>query len=74
MTGLLHQALEALQRLSPERQDYIARAILALADDAEPEDIDPRDAPAVLEGLAQIERGEFASDEEVQALFRRLKE
>jgi predicted transcriptional regulator len=74
MTGLLHQALEALQRLSPERQAYIARAILALADDAKPEDIDPRDAPAVLEGLAQIERGEFASDEEVQALFRRLKE
>jgi predicted transcriptional regulator len=29
---------------------------------------------AVLEGLAQVERGEFASDEEVQALFRRLKE
>jgi predicted transcriptional regulator len=74
MTELLDQALETLHRLPPERQDYIARAILALADDGEPEEFDPRDLPAVLEGLAQVERGEFASDEEVQALFRRLKE
>ncbi|MGA8602801.1 MAG: hypothetical protein WB663_15580 [Beijerinckiaceae bacterium] len=74
MTDLLHDALEALQRLPPERQDYITRAILALADDGEPEEIDPRDLSAVFDGLAQIERGEFASDEEVQALLRRLEE
>jgi len=74
MTDLLHEALEALQRLPPERQEHIARAILALANDGEPEEIDPEDLPAVLEGLAQVERGEFASDEEVEALFRRLKE
>lgn len=74
MTDLLHDALEALQRLPPERQDYITRAILALADDGEPEEIDPRDLSAVFDGLAQIERGEFASAEEVQALLRRLEE
>ncbi|HEX3179848.1 MAG TPA: hypothetical protein VHR44_01095 [Beijerinckiaceae bacterium] len=74
MTDLLHDALEALQRLTPERQDFITRAILALADDGEPEEIDPRDLSAVFDGLAQIERGEFASDEEVQALLRRLEE
>lgn len=74
MTDLLHDALEALQRLPPERQDYITRAILALADDGEPEEIDPRDLSAVFDELAQIERGEFASDEEVQALLRRLEE
>jgi serine/threonine protein phosphatase PrpC len=74
MTDLLHDAVEALQRLPPERQDYITRAILALADDGEPEEIDPRDLSAVFDGLAQIERGEFASDEEVQALLRRLEE
>lgn len=74
MTDLLHEALEALQRLPPERQDYIARAILALADDGEPEEIDPRDLSAVLDGLAQIARGEFASDDEVEGLFRRLEE
>jgi predicted transcriptional regulator len=74
MTDLLHDAVEALQRLPPERQDYITRVILALADDGEPEEIDPRDLSAVSDGLAQIERGEFASDEEVQALLLRLEE
>ena len=74
MTELLNQALEMLHRLPPERQEHIARAILALANDGEPEEIDPEDLPAVLEGLAQIERGEFASDEEVEALFRPLKQ
>jgi predicted transcriptional regulator len=74
MKDLLHEALEALQRLPPERQDYIARAILALADDGEPEEIDPRDLSAVLDGLAQIARGEFASDDEVEGLFRLLEE
>ena len=74
MTDLLHEALEALQRLPPERQDYIARAILALADDGEPEEIDPRDLSAVLDGVAQIARGEFASDDEVEGLFRLLEE
>jgi predicted transcriptional regulator len=71
MTDLLH---EALRRLPRERQDYIARAILALADDGEAQEIDPEDLPAVLEGLAQTERGEFASDEEVEVLFARLKD
>jgi predicted transcriptional regulator len=74
MTDLLHEALEALQRLPRERQEYIARAILALADNREPEEIDPEDLPAVLEGLAQAERGEFASHEAVESLFRRLRE
>jgi DNA-binding transcriptional regulator YdaS (Cro superfamily) len=41
MTALLREALEALQRLPPERQEHIARAILALANDGEPEEIDP---------------------------------
>jgi predicted transcriptional regulator len=74
MTKLLNDALDALQRLPADRQDYIARAILALANEGEPEEIDPRDLPALLEGLEQIERGEFASDEEVHAIFRRLRE
>jgi DNA-binding transcriptional regulator YdaS (Cro superfamily) len=74
MTELLQQAIDAARQLSPERQDYIARAILALADDRGPQEIDPEDLPAVLEGFAQAERGEFASDETVEALFRRLRE
>lgn len=40
----------------------------------DPEEIDPAHMIAVLEGLAQAKRGEFASDEEVAAAFRRFEE
>jgi len=73
MTKLLEQALEAVSRLSPESQDEIARAMLRLAgNDGDPEEIDAAHLPAVLEGLAQARRREFASDAEVEAAFRRF--
>ena len=73
MTKLLEQALEAVLRLSPESQDEIARAMLSLAaHGGEPEPIDPAHLPAVLEGLAQARRREFATDAEVEAAFRRF--
>ena len=73
MTKLLEQALEAVSRLSPESQDEIARAMLQLAaQEDEPEAIDPAHLPAVLNGLAQAKRGEFANDAEVEAAFRRF--
>jgi len=73
MTKLLEKAVEAVRQLSPEEQDEIARAMLHLADHSgEPESIDPAHLPAVLEGLAQAKRRQFASDEEVEAAFRRF--
>jgi hypothetical protein len=73
MTKLLERALEAVSRLSPDTQDEIARAMLRLAaSDGEPEEVDAAHLPAVLEGLAQAKRREFASDAEVEAAFRRF--
>ncbi len=73
MTKLLEQALETLRRLPAKNQDDIARAILRLAaGDSEPEPIDPAHLPAVLEGLAQARRREFATDAQVEAAFRRF--
>ena len=73
MTKLLEQALEAVRRLPSESQDEIARAILHLAaGEGEPEPVDPQHLPAVLAGLAQAERREFATDEEMEGLFRRF--
>jgi hypothetical protein len=40
--------------------------------DGKPEPDDPAHLPAVLEGLAQARRREFASDAEVEAAFRRF--
>jgi len=73
MTELPEKALEAVRRLTPEVQDEIARAMLQLAeDDGQLEPIDPANLSAVLEGLAQAERREFASQAEVEAAFRRF--
>lgn len=73
MTKLLEQALDAVTRLPAETQDEIARAMLRLAaSNGEPEEIDAAHLPAVLEGLMQAQRGQFASDAEVEAAFRRF--
>jgi hypothetical protein len=74
MTKLLERALEAVRKLPPDSQDEIARAMLTLTgNEAEPEDIDPAHLPAVLEGLAQTKRRQFATDAEIEAVFRRFE-
>jgi len=41
--------------------------------DDEPEEIDPAHLADALEGLAQANRREFATDAEVEAAFRRFE-
>jgi UDP:flavonoid glycosyltransferase YjiC (YdhE family) len=72
MTKLLEKALEAVRQLPADSQDEIARAMLNLADEGEPEDIDPAHLADVLESLAQAKRREFATDAEVEVAFRRF--
>ncbi|RZN10572.1 hypothetical protein CWO91_12520 [Bradyrhizobium genosp. SA-3] len=74
MTKLLEKALEAVRQLPADSQDEIARAMLALTGNVgEPEQIDPGHLPAVLEGLAQANLRQFASDVEIEAAFRRFE-
>jgi hypothetical protein len=62
----IDDAIDALRKLPPERQDELAGYIFHLAtDEREPEDIDPADLPSVLEGLEQAKRRQFASAERV---------
>jgi hypothetical protein len=73
MTKLLEKALEAVRKLPPSGQDEIARAMLTLAgDEGEPEAIDSAHLPAVLEGLAQAKRRQFATDDEIEAALHRF--
>ena len=73
MTKLLEQALEAVRLLPPEAQDEIARAIMHLAaGEREPEPVDPAHLAAILEGLGQAQRREFASEAEIEAALRRF--
>jgi len=71
MTELLDQALAAARSLPPEVQDDIARVVLRLigADDEEPVPLTPEQQTAVAASKAAAARGEFASDEEVRAVW-----
>jgi hypothetical protein len=73
MTKLLQSAIETVRQLAPESQDEIARAMLRLAAaESAPETVDPAHLSAILDGLAQAKRRDFASSGEVEAAFRRF--
>lgn len=70
MTKLLDDAIEALRNAPQETQDAVAQLMLDAVDDSEPEPVPPEHLAAILEGEAQADRGEFATDEEVDEAFR----
>jgi predicted transcriptional regulator len=68
MTMLLERALEAVQALSPEAQDDLARLLLQLIGDEEPVvELTPEEAADLDASLAEADRGEFAPEEEIRA-------
>ena len=71
MTKLLEQAIEAARRLPPDEQDDIARAIIQLAGarDATPVRLTVEERAAIARSKAAALRGEFATDEEVRAVW-----
>jgi predicted transcriptional regulator len=73
MTKLLHDAIERLKELPEERQNELARMLIDVAaSDLAPYVLTDEERKAVEEGLAEIERGEIASDEEVAAMWSRF--
>jgi predicted transcriptional regulator len=72
MTKLLEEAVETVKKLPDAAQDRAAELLLAFAAaSGEPEQIDEETWAAIQEGLAQAERGEFVSDEDMAEFFRR---
>jgi hypothetical protein len=71
MTKLLEQAFEAVRILSANEQDDIARIMLQFAgkDDAAPTELSPEERRAIDKSKAAAARGEFASDEQVRAIW-----
>lgn len=62
MTKLLDQAIAKVRELAEEDQDAIAVLSMTAAD-ASTFPIDARTRAAILEGLAEAERGEFVADD-----------
>ncbi len=70
MTKLLEQAFEAARVLSPELQDDIARLMFQLAGDEEPPVVLSADERSAIDrSKAAAARGEFATDEQVRAVW-----
>jgi len=72
MTKLLEQAIAKVQTLPSEEQDALAAMLLSMTEgDAADFPIDPATREAILEGLAQADRGEFVPDDVVAASDKR---
>lgn len=71
MTKLLEQAIEDARRLSPDEQDDIARAIIQLVGQSHiaPVPLTPEERAAIERSKAAAARGEFATDDEVRAVW-----
>jgi hypothetical protein len=71
MTKLLDRALEVARSLPPEAQDDIARVVLRLtgADDDTIVPLTSEEQTAIAAPKAAATRGEFATDEEVRAVW-----
>jgi hypothetical protein len=70
MTKLLEQAFETVRGLPAEMQDDLARVLLQLAGEDQPVlQLSAEEAASFDESLAQAERGEFATDEQVRAIW-----
>jgi hypothetical protein len=70
MTRLLEQAVEAVSVLPDDVQDDLARMLLQLAGvEQPPYELTPEEAADLDASLTEAERGEFATDEEVRAVW-----
>ena len=74
MTKLLEQAIEKVQGLPAEMQEQAARMLLIYAGDDETViALTPEEEADLIEAQAEMARGEFASDAEVQAVLSKYR-
>ena len=71
MTKLFERAVETVRGLPPETQDALARIVLQLAreNDRSPIAMSLEDEASFAESMAEAERGEFVSDQTIQAFW-----
>lgn len=71
MTKLLDQAMQTARSLPADQQDDIARLVLRLAgaEDEPPVSLTPDEQTATAASKAAAARGEFATDEQVRAVW-----
>ena len=75
MTRLLELAIEEAKQLSPEEQDKLARTIMDIVHGGEDDVylLSDEDRAAIEEGLAQADRGEFVTEDELNAILNKYR-
>jgi peptidoglycan hydrolase CwlO-like protein len=74
MIKALQQAIEKVKALSRERQEYAAELLEQIANaNDEMYRLSDEERRLVREGLAELDRGEAASDAEVRAVFDKYR-
>jgi hypothetical protein len=71
MTKLFLKGIEAVQALPAERQDLAGELLLMLADQRQYQ-LSPEQLADLELSIAEADRGEFASDEEVAAMWKKF--
>lgn len=72
MTKLLEHAIEKLSQLPKEQQDELARMLIKTADGEQtPYVLTKEERMDVQAALREIERGEFATEKEMAALWKK---
>jgi hypothetical protein len=73
MTKLLDRAIEAARELPAEMQDEIARLMMRFVDSGEETYVmSPEEEASFQKSLQQAARGEFASEERMQEIWKRF--
>ncbi|WP_244646026.1 hypothetical protein [Bradyrhizobium campsiandrae] len=68
----MEDVIEKVRRLPEDRQAYVAEVLEQIvANDGDLFAVPEEHRAAVLEGLEQAERGEFATDQEMAALWKK---
>ncbi|TRL37849.1 hypothetical protein FM996_01615 [Methylosinus sporium] len=74
MTRLLEQAFETIRKLPDPVQDDLARLLLEIADgETQCVTLTSEEESDLTEALAEVERGEFASDETIRAIWAKYE-
>jgi hypothetical protein len=72
MTKVLEDAIEKVRRLPEDQQAFVAEVLEQIVSAGGDPFMVPEDhRAAILEGLEGAERGEFASDDEMVALWKK---
>ena len=72
MTTLLDQGIRAIRELPPDRQDMAGELLLTLAASPPRYQLTPEQIEDLKRGIAQADRGEFASDQEVTRTWQKF--